>query len=102
MDAGTVERDGAGEPCTDPRQQVVDRPTDASGGASDAGPDRRGRTGSNNLQKKKKSADPLLDQSDVSRARTFLRIFRRELDALPLPQQFEHRSPHRAAVEEVF
>src|SRR5204862_5519012 len=42
------------------------------------------------------------DQPDVACARTLLRLFRRELDALPFAQQLEHRPPNRAAVEEVF
>jgi hypothetical protein len=42
-----------------------------------------------------------LDQADIARARAFLRIFGRELDALAFAQQLEHGTAHRAAMEEV-
>src|SRR5438445_1365545 len=42
------------------------------------------------------------DQSDVARAWPFLRILGRKLDTLPFAQQLEHRTPHRAAMEEMF
>ena len=40
-------------------------------------------------------------ESDIARPRALLRVFRRELDPLAFAQQFEHRPPDRAAVEEV-
>ena len=44
---------------------------------------------------------PLFDQADVARPRPFLGFLVVEFDALPLAKQFEHRSTHRAAMEEV-
>src|SRR5262245_38895667 len=42
------------------------------------------------------------DQPDVSGARALLGFFGRELHALALAQQLEHRAPYGAAVKEVF
>src|SRR5947208_3033620 len=42
-----------------------------------------------------------LDQTDFTGARALAGFFRRELDALPLAQQLEHRAAHGAAMEEV-
>src|SRR5262249_31181200 len=41
------------------------------------------------------------DQANVTGARALLRLFRRELDALPFAQQLKDRAAHGAAVEEV-
>ena len=41
------------------------------------------------------------DQANVAGARPFLGVFGREFNPLPFPQQLEHRTAHRAAVEEV-
>src|SRR5688572_4605852 len=41
------------------------------------------------------------NQSNVSRARTFLGFLDRELDTLAFPQQLKHRAPHGAAMKEM-
>jgi hypothetical protein len=62
-----------------------------------------GRRGSKRLAREGRAiSSSLLDQANISRAWALLRVFRSELDTLPLTKQFEHRSPHRAAVKEVF
>src|SRR5437762_3516453 len=42
-----------------------------------------------------------LDQTNVARARTLLRLFDRELDALTFPQQLENSPAHSASMEKV-
>src|SRR2546427_2304186 len=42
-----------------------------------------------------------LDQTDVARARTLLRLFDRKLDTLAFPQQLENSSAHRASMKKV-
>src|ERR1700730_4848213 len=41
------------------------------------------------------------DEPNTPGARTRLRVLRSEFDARALAQKFEHRAPHRAAVEEM-
>jgi hypothetical protein len=47
------------------------------------------------------SADLSFNQSHISCPRALLGFLDGELDALAFPQQFEHRAPHGAAMEEM-
>ena len=67
-----------------------------------ARPDRAGATVLANASGRAGEMWSAFDQADVAGARTFLGIFRSELDALAFAQQLEHRAADRAAVEEVF